>query len=275
MPPSLKECDPQPVDSRRTGVWLFIVPSVLMAALFGIPLFALVWRGVHSDFLGHLLSPAAFTALRLSLGTSLVSVLVILMAGTPLAYLLAVKRFPGRHLVELLIDLPIVLPPSVAGLALLMAFGRRGLLGSTLAFFGISLPFTTAAVVVAQIFVAAPFFIRAARMGFASVDRHMAELAVTEGAGSWQLFWNVMLPLCRRPILNGLILSWTRALGEFGATILFAGNLAGRTQTMPLAIYMGFERDLGVVLALSLFLLLFSALLLALLRHFESRQTGY
>jgi molybdate transport system permease protein len=267
--------DPKQAASRsvpRRRVWfLFVIPSILMLALFALPLLALAWRAVGPDFFDHLLSPTALSALRLSLMTSLISVLIILLTGTPLAYLLARAKFPGRNLVELLIDLPIVLPPSVAGLALLMAFGRRGLLGEALGLFGISLPFTTAAVVMAQVFVAAPFYIRAARVGFASVDPHMAELAVTEGAGAWQLFYDVMLPLCRRPMLNGMILCWTRALGEFGATILFAGNMVGRTQTMPLAIYMGFERDLGIVLALSLFLLIFSGLLLAWLRHVESR----
>jgi molybdate transport system permease protein len=167
------------------------------------------------------------------------------------------------------VDLPVVLPPAVAGLALLMAFGRRGVLGGALGTLGLSLPFTTAAVVVAQTFVAAPFYVRAARLGFAAVDAQLEEAAYTEGASQWQLFRHVMLPLTGRALASGLVLCWTRALGEFGATIMFAGNLPGRTQTMPLAIYLGLEQNLGVALALSALLLLTSGVLLGVLRWLE------
>ena len=168
-----------------------------------------------------------------------------------------------------MIDLPIVLPPSVAGLALLIAFGRRGLFGSTLNLFGISLPFTTTAVVLAQTFVAAPLFVRAARIGFTEIDKQLEEAAQVEGANQWQLFQEVMFPLAGRALLTGAILTWTRALGEFGATILFAGNLEGVTQTMPMAIYLGFERNIGVALTLSVALIFVSVLLLMLTKRLE------
>lgn len=211
----------------------------------------------------------ALSALRLSLLTSAVTVLLAIFTGTPLAYALARWHFRGRAGLELLIDLPIVLPPAVAGLGLLVAFGRQGVFAAPLNLLGISIPFTTAAVVLAQTFVSAPFYVRSARIGFAGVDRKLEESGHVEGANQWQLFRYIMLPLSSRAILTGAILCWTRALGEFGATILFAGNLEGRTQTMPLAIYLGFERSLGVALALSVMLIAASFGLLAVARRLE------
>jgi molybdate transport system permease protein len=209
-------------------------------------------------------------ALQLSALTSTIASGLIVLTGTPLAYALSRWAFRGRRVVELLIDLTLVLPPSVAGVALLIAFGRRGVAGPALDAFGISLPFTTAAVVMAQMFVAAPFFVRAARLGFDAVDPQLEEAATTEGASAWQMFRYVMVPLAGRGLLGGLALCWTRALGEFGATILFAGNMPGKTQTMPLAIYLGFERDVGVALSLSVVLLFTSSLLLIALRRLEN-----
>jgi len=260
--------------SRNKSVWLFIVPGGALLCLLALPLVALLWRTALTDFIGSVVAPSAFDALRVSLLTSTFSTLLAIITGTPLAYALARWRFRGRAWIELLIDLPVVLPPAVAGLALLMAFGRRGLLGPTLGMFGISLPFTTAAVVLAQAFVSAPLYVRSARIGFAGIDIQLEEAAYTEGASQWQLFRFVMLPLAGRALLSGAILAWTRALGEFGATILFAGNLQGRTQTMPLAIYLGFESDLSLALALSAILLVVSVLLLAVLRRLESQQSS-
>ncbi|MGH2524474.1 MAG: ABC transporter permease [Anaerolineales bacterium] len=254
---------------RGKSIWLFILPGSLLVCLLALPLGALLWRAAQAGFAHQLAEPAAFTALWLSLLTSTLSALVAMLTGTPLAYALARWPFRGRAWVELLIDLPVVLPPSVAGLALLMAFGRRGVFGGVLSAFSLSLPFTTAAVVIAQTFVSAPFYVRAARIGFAAVDPQLEEAAYTEGANPWQLFRYVMLPLTSRALLSGLILCWARALGEFGATILFAGNLPGRTQTMPLAIYLGLERSLGVALALSALLLVVSLVVLALLRWLD------
>lgn len=253
------------------SAWLFILPAAALVGLLLLPLLALVGRALMDDFLGYVLAPSALAALRLSLSTSTISVAVAVATGTPLAYLLARWRFRGRPWLDLLLDLPVVLPPSVAGLSLLIAFGRQGTFGAALSALGISLPFTTAAVVLAQTFVSAPLYVRAARIGFSSIDVQLEESAFVEGASQWQLFRFVMLPLSGRALLGGAILCWTRALGEFGATILFAGNLEGRTQTMPLAIYLGLERSLGVALALSVMLLAVSLALLAILRRMDER----
>jgi len=160
----------------------------------------------------------------------------------------------------------------VAGLALLMAFGRRGLFGPLLGMLGVSLPFTSAAVVMAQTFVAAPLYVRSARLGFAHVDKQLGESAHVEGASQLQMLNYVMIPLASRALASGAILTWTRALGEFGATIMFAGNLEGVTQTMPLAIYLGLERQLGVALALSVLLIFVSVVLLAITKRLERRE---
>lgn len=252
--------------------WLFIGPGLLLVLLLGLPLLALLLRAAGNDFLTSAISRDALQALRLSLITSLVSVAISLLVGTPLAYILAGREFFGRAALQLLIDLPVVLPPSVAGLALLIAFGRQGIFGSLLTPVGISLPFTTAAVVFAQTFVSAPLFVRSARVGFANVDPQLQEAALVEGANQWQMFRDVMVPLAGRGLISGAIMAWTRALGEFGATILFAGNLPGITQTMPLAIYLGFERNLDVAVVLSVELILVSTLLLLIMRELDSRQ---
>ena len=252
--------------------WVFILPSLVLVGLLALPLFALVWRAIGKDFFNYALSPTALSALKLSLLTSTGAVLIAIATGTPLAYILARWKFRGKAALELLIDLPVVLPPSVAGLALLIAFGRQGVFGAWLNLIGITLPFTTAAVVIAQTFVSAPLFVRSARVGFAGIDRQLEEAATVEGANEWQVFRFIMLPLAGRAFLTGLILTWTRALGEFGATLLFAGNLEGKTQTMPLAIYLGFERGLGVAIALSVMLVVVSIVLLGVIRRLEPRS---
>ncbi|MFN8376894.1 MAG: ABC transporter permease, partial [Anaerolineae bacterium] len=167
---------------------------------------------------------------------------------TPLAFILARWRFPAKHVVNVLVELPIVLPPAVAGLALLVAFGRRGLLGPALESLGVTLPFTTAAVIVAQTFVSAPFYVRSAIVGLQSVPRELEDAARVDGAAGFTLFWYVTLPLARLSLYAGLVLSWARALGEFGATILFAGSFQGRTQTMPLLVYNVLESDINAAI---------------------------
>lgn len=254
--------------------WFFILPGLLLLSLLGLPLLALFWHAAGQDFLTYALSDTALKALKLSLITSLASVGLSLLAGTPLAYVLARWEFPGRNLLEMLIDLPVVLPPSVAGLALLIAFGRQGLFGSWLALVGLSLPFTTTAVILAQTFVSAPLYVRSARIGFTGIEPQLVEAAHVEGANQWQMLSHVMLPLGGRALISGAILAWTRALGEFGATILFAGNLEGVTQTMPLAIYLGFERNLDVAVVLSVVLVLVSLLLLAMMRKLDGTTQG-
>ena len=252
--------------------WLFALPSLLLLALLALPILALLWRAGASGLFPFITQPSAIAALRLSLVTSALSVLIAIVTGTPLAFVLARRKFAGKTFLELVIDLPIVLPPSVAGIALLIAFGRQGMFGAWLNALGITLPFTTAAVVLAQTFVSAPLFVRAARIGFAEIDHQMVEAAYVEGSNEWQLFRFLMFPLAGRAVLSGAILTWTRAIGEFGATILFAGNLEGVTQTMPLAIYLGLERSLNVALALSTILVFVSLLLLLVTRRLENHK---
>jgi len=258
--------------AEGTSKWIFLLPSLILLAFFALPLIALIYRSIAPDFFENALSKQAFQALKLSLITSSISTLVAVILGTPLAYLLARWKFRFKAWLELILDLPIVLPPSVAGLALLIAFGRRGLIGAFLNNIGFSIPFTTAAVIMAQLFVAAPLYIRSARIGFAHVDKQLEESAYVEGANQWQLFYEIMIPISIRALASGAILTWTRALGEFGATILFAGNLEGVTQTMPIAIYIGFERNLGVALALSVVLILVSVILLMITKQLDKEE---
>jgi molybdate transport system permease protein len=245
----------------------FAVPAVLFALFVAVPLGALVYRAAESgDLLESLRRPIVREALRVSVVTSFVTLAVVVVLGTPLAYLLARARFPGKRLVETLIDLPMVLPPVVAGVALLMAFGRRGVFGPELRAAGVELAFTTTAVVLAQIFVSAPFYIRAATVGFQSVDPRLEQVAYTLGVSRLSTFGRVVLPLAWPAILGGAVLCWARALSEFGATMMFAGNFRGRTQTMPLAIMTAMESDLYAALAIAVVLLAASALVLILFR---------
>jgi molybdate transport system permease protein len=231
-------------------------------------LFGLIARALLAGGMWEALRrPIVLEAVRLSLLTTLVVLGLALVFGSPLALVLARRRFRGINVLDSLVDLPVVLPPAVAGLALLLTFGRRGLLGTPLSAIGIELPFTTAAVVLASLFVAAPFYVRAARTGFLSVPREYEEAARVEGASEWQVFWHVSVPIAAPAILGGAILCWARALGEFGATIMFAGQIMGRTQTMPLAIYAALESDTDAALGLSVVLLGMSFALLVLFRH--------
>jgi len=218
--------------------------------------------------------PIVLEALRLSALTSLLTLALALVLGTPIAYLLARRDFPGRALIDSLIELPMVLPPAVAGIGLLMAFGRRGLFGPALESVGITVGFTTAAVVLAQLFVAAPFYVRAARAGFELVDRELEEAARTMGASEWATFRYVTVPLIFPALLGGAVMCWARALGEFGATIMFAGSFAGRTQTMPLAIYERYGAgDLTSALTLSVILLATSLVILLAVRYLGEPTT--
>ena len=230
--------------------------TVIYLLFIGLPVLALLIRAAqHGNFLTGLVSDLALTALRLSLITSGISMGIILLVGTPFAYLLARNNSWILRIVDSLIELPIVLPPVVAGVAMLMAFGRQGVLGPVLETLGISLPFTTGAVVFAQIFVAAPFYIRSAKLGFQSVARDYEDISQTLGISPWGTFWRLTVPLAAPSLLTGFALAWARSLSEFGATIMFAGNLMGKTQTMPLAIMTAMESSLDSALALSVLLL--------------------
>ena len=214
----------------------------LFGLFLGLPVVVLVARSFLDGSLGRALgAQPVLSALSLSLVTTAVSLVVTVAFGLPLAVVLARRRFRGSGWVEAIVDLPIVLPPSVAGLALLLVLGRRGFLGGPLDALGIELPFTTIAVILAQTFVSAPFFIRSARTGIASVDRDLEDAARVDGASEVQLFRHITVPLASVALAAGLVMSWARSLGEFGATIMFAGNIEGRTQTLPLLVYGEFE----------------------------------
>jgi molybdate transport system permease protein len=249
--------------------WLFGPPALLFVAFLGVPLGALIWRAASSGELGdNIGSSLVLNSLRLSAITSTIVLLVAVIAGTPLAYLLARRQFPGKMLVDLLLDLPIVLPPTVAGVALLVALGRRGVVGETLDAWGLDIAFTTTAVVLAQLFVSAPFYIRTAKAGFDSVDVTYEGVASTLGASPLRTFFQVTLPLAWPSLVAGAILCWARALSELGATLIFAGNFEGRTRTMPLAIISAFEsgESIDVPIALAVILVGAAAVLLLLLR---------
>ena len=230
--------------------------TILYVVFIGLPVLALLVRAAQQEgFLASLSGDLALAALRLSLITSLVAMAIILLVGTPLAYLLARSRSVLIRVVDPLIELPIVLPPVVAGVAMLMAFGRGGILGPALEAIGITLPFTAAAVIFAQMFVAAPFYIRSAKLGFQSVAREYEDISQTLGVSPWRTFWRLTLPMAGPAVFTGIALAWARALSEFGATLMFAGNLMGKTQTMPLAIMTAMETSLDAALALSVLLL--------------------
>jgi molybdate transport system permease protein len=248
----------------RLGIILVWGLSAALIVLLATPLLALILRAI--DNLGlrtDATNESVRQALALSLITTAVTLAIVITLGTPLAFLLARREFTGRHLIETLVELPMVLPPAVAGIALLAAFGRRGLFGDELGALGISLPFTAAAVVLAQIFVSVPFYVRSARTGFSRIDRDLEAAASDLGASPFHVLWTIILPLCKQSLIAGTVLAWARALGEFGATIMFAGNLPGKTQTMPLAIYGRLEAgDLETALILSSILLLVSIIVL-------------
>ena len=253
---------------RRSRVPLaLLAPGGLGLLFLVLPLAGLLLRAPWSTLPRRLTEPGVLAALRLSLGTATLATLLCLVLGVPLAWLLARADFPGRRLVRALVTVPLVLPPVVGGVALLLVFGRRGLVGSWLdAAFGVTLPFTTAGVVLAEAFVAMPFLVIAVEGALRGADRRYEEAAATLGAGRWVAFTRVTLPLVAPGVAAGAVLCWARALGEFGATITFAGNFPGRTQTMPLAVYLALETDLEAAVVLSLLLLAASVAILAGLR---------
>jgi molybdate transport system permease protein len=249
-------------------------PPVLLAALavvgvgfFVLPLVGLLYRAPWGTGLGELATPEALTALRLSLVISIAATAIAVLLGVPLAWVYARVPFPGRDLVRVLTTLPMILPPVVGGVALLFAFGRRGLFGQALeGMFGIRVPFTTAGAILAATFVAMPFLVLTVEAGLRSMDRRYEDAARTLGAGRWLVFRRVTLPLVAPSVFAGAVLCWARALGEFGATITFAGNLPGTTQTLPLAVYIALETRPEVAIMLSLVLLAVSLAILIVMR---------
>ncbi len=255
-----------PPTPRRALDWSWL-PSVPFLLFLVLPLVALLLRTSLDSVLDNLGKPQVYQAIALSLSTSATATVVTIIFGTPLAYQMARRQFLFKRALDTLIDLPTVMPPAVAGVAMLMAFGRRGIFGGVLEDWGISIAFTQVAVVIAQTFIAAPFYIKAAIIGFASVERELENAAALDGATRWEVFRHVTVPLSWTALLSGAVITFARALGEFGATIIFAGNFPGRTQTMPLAIYIGFEVNLDVALTLSVIMIGFSFLTLVVAKQ--------
>jgi molybdate transport system permease protein len=244
-----------------------VAAAALAAALFLLPFAGLMWRAPWTGLWDELSQPEVRTALRLSIVCSLTATAVAVVLGLPLAWLLARVSFPGRGLLRAAIVLPIVFPPVVGGIALLFAFGRRGLVGQYLyEWFDLRLTFTTTGTVMAETFVAMPFFVLTVEAALRTMDRRLEDAARTLRAGRWATFRHVTLPAIRSSVIAGSVLCWARALGEFGATITFAGSFPGKTQTIPLAAYLALERDTDAAIALSLVLLAISIAVLVGLR---------
>ena len=259
------------LDRRLAGAWRLLAVPLLIFIAF--PVMMLFLGTSPARILESLQMQQVYLAIGVSLRTTLFSLVTILPFGTPLAYWLGRYQFRMKRFVDTLVDLPTLLPPSVAGVALLMAFGRRGPLGPLLESMDVHIPFTQAAVIMAQVFVAAPFYVRAAAIGFAGMDPEIEQAAQLDGANRWQILRYVILPLSREALLSGCVMSWARALGEFGATMIFAGNYPGRTQTMPTAIYLGFEVDINIALTLSVILVAISFVALLLVKSLISPRS--
>ncbi|TDW88488.1 molybdate ABC transporter permease subunit [Kribbella sp. VKM Ac-2566] len=247
---------------------VLLLPALLGLAFLLVPLVGLLIKAPWSTLPDRLFSADVWQALRLSLVCATLATALCLLLGIPLAWLLARGGLPGRSVIRAFVTVPLVLPPVVGGVALLLVLGRRGLVGQHLdTWFGVSLPFTTAGVVVAEAFVAMPFLVISVEGALRAADPRYEEAAATLGAGRWLTFRRVTLPSIAPGVVAGTVLCWARALGEFGATITFAGNFPGRTTTMPLAVYLALETDPEVAVVLSLVLLLVSVVVLASLRE--------
>ena len=268
MTASQQTRDPE-ITRRTTGLPPTLVPLASVAVLFLLlPVVGLVVRAPWTTIGAVLARHDSLVALRLSLVAASLATVLCLAVGVPLAWMLARGSFPGRSLLRAMVTVPLVLPPVVGGVALFTVLGRRGLVGRWLDdWFGIQLPFTTAAVVLAEAFVAMPFLVIAVEGALRGADRRYDDAAATLGASRWYTFRRVTLPLVGPGVIAGSVLCWARALGEFGATITFAGNFPGRTRTMPIEIYLALQRDPAAAVALSLLLLLVSVAVLAALRE--------
>ncbi len=244
----------------------------LLAGFISLPIISLLLWTVNENSWQAMATPEARDALLLSVRTTSTSMLIIVLVGTPAAYVLARKDFPGKRLVDSLIDIPAVLPPSAAGIALLLTFGRFGLAGRYLEAFGIQITFTTVAVVMAEVFVAAHFYVRQATVGFSQVSRDIEEAARVDGAGRFGTFVRVTVPLAFPALVAGAVMAWARALGEFGATVVFAGSFQGVTQTVPLAIFAEFQTNIDAAVALSVMVLGFAFSVILAVRYLTNRQ---
>jgi molybdate transport system permease protein len=252
-----------------------VAALALLAGFISLPILSLVVWTVDRGAWRAMTSPVAIDALLLSVRTTSITMAILLLVGTPAAYVLARVDFKGRRVINTLIDVPVVLPPSAAGIALLLVFGRFGLVGKYLDVFGVTLSFTTAAVVMAEVFVAAPFYVRQAATGFGALDRTVEEAAMVDGADRWRRFLMVTVPLALPALVAGALTAWARALGEFGATIIFAGSFRGITQTIPLAIFAEFQSDIDAAVALSVLVLGFAFVVILAVRYLTRKATEY
>ena len=260
--------------ARRRKTSFPITWSILALPLvlfFTIPILAIFLKTPLAGLIQTLNDAQTRQAISLSLFTSAATTLLSIVLGTPVAMLLSSKT-PAYQYLDTLLDLPTVLPPSVAGIALLMAFGRKGIFGSLFTAMGVNIPFTVLAVIMAQTFVASSYYIKAAYLGFSAVSLDLKQAAALDGANRWHIFWRITMPMSWSSLLSGAVMTWARSLGEFGATIIFAGNFPGRTQTMPLAIYIGFQIDLNVALTLAVILIAFSFLTLIIVKGFLGKR---
>jgi molybdate transport system permease protein len=264
---------PRRSDAFASG--LAVAALALLAGFVSLPLLSLVVWMVDKEAWRAMVSPIAVDALLLSVRTTAITMVILLVVGTPAAYVLARVDFRGNRVINTLIDIPVVLPPSAAGIALLLAFGRLGLVGKYLDVFGITVTFTTAAVVMAEIFVAAPFYVRQAATGFGAVNRTVEEAALVDGASRSTVFFRVTVPLAFPALVAGALTAWARALGEFGATVIFAGSFRGVTQTIPLAIFAEFHRNLDAAVALSVLVLGFAFAVILAVRYLTTRETRH
>jgi len=260
-------------DTLASG--LAVAALALLAGFISLPLISLLVWMVDKGAWRAMASPVAMDALLLSVKTTTITMAILLVVGTPAAYVLARADFRGNRVINTLLDIPVVLPPSAAGIALLLAFGRLGLVGQYLDVFGVTVSFTTAAVVMAEIFVAAPFYVRQAATGFGAVDRTIEEAALVDGAGRATVFFRVTIPLAFPALVAGALTAWARALGEFGATIIFAGSFRGVTQTIPLAIFAEFQGDIDAAVALSVLVLGFAFVVILAVRYLTARTGSY
>ncbi len=260
---------PVSVSDRWRRRWFggvgFLLAATLVA-LLAVPIASLIFSTAPAEIVAGFRHPVAVPALLLSLVTTLISLGLVLLLGTPLAWWLARASGAGVRAVETLVALPVVIPPAVAGIALLLAFGRRGVLGPLFLELGWTISFSTTAVVLAQAFVSAPFYVQGATAAFRGLDERLLVVARSLGASPARAFFQVALPLARTGLVAAAAMAWARALGEFGATLMFAGNLSGKTQTLPLAIYTALESDLRAAQALSLLLVVVAFALLLVLR---------
>jgi molybdate transport system permease protein len=242
----------------RLASGLAVAALSLLAGFISLPMISLLLWTANENAWRAMTTPEAREALLLSIKTTSISMIVIILVGTPAAYVLARAEFPGKRAVDSLIDIPAVLPPSAAGIALLLAFGRFGLVGQYLDVFGVTVSFTTAAVVIAEVFVASHFYVRQAAVGFSQVRRDVEEAAMVDGASRFSVFGRVTVPLALPAMVAGAVMAWARALGEFGGTIIFAGSFPGVTQTIPLAIFSARESNFDAAVALSVMVLVFA-----------------